>query len=98
MTMFNRKKISREDAKKLLDAYLEHKTAKAKFEKLKEQLTKDLPEGKIEFEGLMSITKTSYVRPDIDKNKLLDDHPEIDPSRYTKMTTVTSVTISNLRK
>lgn len=95
--MFKKDKLSRKDAEKLLDAYIEYKKAETKFKELKEELTKDLPEGKILFDGLVSINKSSSTRTIVDGKKILDEHPNINPDRYCKVTKQVLVTINNLR-
>lgn len=98
MTMFKSKnKVSRKDAEKLLDAYLEYKNAEAKFKQLKDELLKEVDEGIYEFDGLCKISKTSFLRTTIDGRKILDENPKLDEKRYSKTSVGITVTITNLR-
>lgn len=96
MTKETYKTLEEKQIKKLVDAYVKYKKAEAEFKRLKDEMTKDIAEGKYESK-YGNITKNIMTRHSLDANKLKDEHPEIDFDEYMNTTTYTSVTVQNLR-
>lgn len=94
--IFSKSNLSRKQMEMLLNAYLDFKEAEAKFKEIKDKLTKDLPDGKYEIEGLARITKTSQRRRKLDTDSLLNAYPQIDKELFTMEYSATTVTITNL--
>lgn len=88
--------LDKKQIKELIRAYVDYKKAEANFKRLKEQLTKDLVEGRYESD-LGYVNKFTSTRTYIDTDKLFDEHPEIDPNDYLKERDVTTVTVCNLK-
>lgn len=95
MTKVN-KTLSEKDVSKLVKAYVKFKKAEKEFKQLKEELTKDIIDGKY-FSEDGYVNKSSSVRTYIDTERLFDEHPEIDPNDYLTEKEVSMTTICNLR-
>lgn len=95
MTKVN-KVLDKKEVSKLIKAYVKFKKAEKEFKQLKEELTKDLLDGKY-FSDDGYVNKTTSTRTYIDTDRLFDEHPEIDPNDYLKEKEISTTTISNLR-
>lgn len=90
------KVLNEKQVKALVKAYVEYKKAENAFKKLKDELCKDIIEGKHESD-VGYVLKTTSKRSSLDKTRLFEDHPEINEEEYLTEKEVTTITIQNLR-
>jgi hypothetical protein len=77
---------------KLFKAYKNYKQAKAEYESIKERVCKDLTIGKY-MSKLGVLNKTEGYSKIIDKVKFTNEHPEIDLTKYEKITPYSTIKI-----
>lgn len=89
--------LSISEVKKLVELKQELDNAKAKFDAYKEEhCPEELVAGKYFAEGIGVVTKNITVRSTVNYKKLLEDHPEIDVSKYAEYTEVASILVKPL--
>ena len=89
--------LSINEVKKLVEAKQELDNAKAKYDMLKEELCPEaLAAGKYFADGIGVVTKNVTVRSTVNYKKLLEEHPDIDVSKYTEYTEVASILVKPL--
>lgn len=89
--------LSISEVKKLVEAKQELDNAKAKFDMLKEEYCpEELATGKYFADGIGVVSKNTTVRATVNYKKLLEEHPEIDVSKYTEYTEIASILVKPL--
>lgn len=90
------KTLTDKQIKELIDADINAKKAIGKLKELKQKYCKDITVGKHDSK-YGYVLKTIFTRKDLDKDKLFNEHPEIDEDVYLTEKEVTSITIQNMR-